>query len=138
MIQQTETTKLKIGFSALQILYWCAYGSTTTYIVSYMTAVRGASASLSGLLIAIFMLCACAGQFLVTAICDKRQNNRSVFALGLVICLVLFTALAVGAWYAAGQLQTYRANLLAEQRQEVEDRNAEKQAAYNAEKQAYL
>ena len=68
----------------------------------------------------------------------KRKNRRKDPMLGLVICLVLFTALAVGAWYAAGQLQTYRANLLAEQRQEVEDRNAEKQAAYNAEKQAYL
>lgn len=56
----------------------------------------------------------------------------------LVVALVLFVALAVGAWVANHQLSSYRAGVLAEKQQEVKDRNAEKQAAYNAEKEEYL
>ena len=58
--------------------------------------------------------------------------------IGLIIAAVLFVALAAGAWYAAGQLSDYRAGKLAEKQQEVKDRNAEKQAAYNEEKEEYI
>lgn len=58
--------------------------------------------------------------------------------IGLIIAAVLFVALAAGAWYAAGQLSDYRAGKLAEKQQEVKDRNAEKEAAYNAEKEEYI
>ncbi len=81
---------LKRGFSALQMLYWCSAGSSTTYIVSYMTAVRNASASLTGLLIAVYMLCGCAGQFVINAICDRFQNNRKVFSVGMVVSLLVW------------------------------------------------
>ncbi len=85
-----DSRYLKRGFSALQMLYWCSAGSSTTYIVSYMTAVRGASASLTGLLIALYMLCGCAGQFVINAICDRFQNNRKVFTAGMVLSLLVW------------------------------------------------
>lgn len=81
---------LKRGFSALQMLYWCSAGSSTTYIVSYMTSVRQVGASMTGLLIAIYMLCGCAGQFLINAICDRHLNNRKVFMAGMAVSLLLW------------------------------------------------
>lgn len=88
----TGDRELRRGFSALQMLYWCSYGSSTTYIVSYATAVRHVSDSTAGLLLAVFMLCACVGQFAINSICDRFQNNRRVFAIGLLACLAV--------WYA--------------------------------------
>lgn len=83
---------LKRGFSVLQMMYWCSYGASTTYIVSYVTAVRNASDSTAGMLLAIYMLCACIGQFAINSICDRFQNNRKVFSVGLLVCLMV--------WYA--------------------------------------
>ena len=81
---------LRRGFSALQMLYWCSYGSSTTYIVSYVKAVRNANDTTAGLLLAIFMLCACVGQFGINSICDKFQNNRKVFSFGMLACLAVW------------------------------------------------
>ena len=81
---------LRRGFSALQMLYWCSVGSSATYIVAYMTAVRQASATLTGTLLAVYMLCGCLGQFVINAVCDKYQNNRKVFSVGMLIGLALW------------------------------------------------
>lgn len=81
---------LRRGFSALQMLYWCSVGSSATYIVSYMTAVRNASATLTGTLLAVYMLCGVLGQFVINSICDKCQNNRKVFMAGMLISLMLW------------------------------------------------
>ena len=78
------------GFSALQMLYWCSVGSSSTYIVSYMTAVRNASATLTGNLLAVYMLCGVAGQFLINSVCDRFQNNRKVFQIGMLISLLVW------------------------------------------------
>jgi len=81
---------LRRGFSALQMLYWCSVGSSATYIVSYMTAVRQASATLTGTLLAVYMLCGVLGQFVVNSICDRCQNNRRVFMAGMLASLMLW------------------------------------------------
>lgn len=81
---------LRLGFAALQMLYWCTYGSSTTYIVSYVTAVRNISASLAGSLMAVYMLGACLGQLFIAGICDRRQNNRVVFMGGMALTLLLW------------------------------------------------
>ena len=86
----TGDKALRRGFSVLQMMYWCSYGASTAYIVSYVTAVRNASDTTAGLLLAIFMLCACVGQFAINSICDKFQNNRKVFAIGLLACLAVW------------------------------------------------
>lgn len=81
---------LRLGFAALQMLYWCTYGSSTTYIVSYVTSVRNISASLAGSLMAVFMLGSCLGQLLINGICDRKQNNRVVFMGGMALTLLLW------------------------------------------------
>lgn len=81
---------LRRGFSALQMLYWCSVGSSATYIVSYMTAVRQASATLTGNLLAVYMLAGVAGQFLINSVCDRFQNNRKVFMGGMLIGLMVW------------------------------------------------
>ena len=81
--------ELRRGFSLLEMLYWLAYGSFTTYTVSFLTATRGASASQAGLMLAIFMASACLGQFFVNGLCDRHQNNRRVFMGGMLTTIVL-------------------------------------------------
>ena len=81
---------LRRGFSLLQMLYWCSVGSSSTYIVSYMTAVRNASATMTGNLLAVYMLAGVAGQFLINSICDRFQNNRKVFQAGMLLGLLVW------------------------------------------------
>jgi len=66
-----------------------------------------------------------------------KKNRRKDPMIGLVIVLVLFVALAVGAWVGGDLLRAYRSEKLAAMQQEVEDRNSVKQAAYYAEVAAY-
>jgi len=66
-----------------------------------------------------------------------KRNKRKDPIIGLIVAVVLFAALAVGAWIVNDQLNDYRAGVLAEKQQEVIDRNAEKQAAYNDAKEDY-
>ena len=80
---------LKRGFALLEILYWLTYGSFTTYLVSFVTATRGASASVAGLMLALLMASACIGQFVIGGICDRMQNNRVVFMAGMAATVVL-------------------------------------------------
>lgn len=66
-----------------------------------------------------------------------KRNRRKDPMIGLVIVLVLFVALAVGAWVGGDMLRAYRSDKLAGMQQEVEDRNSLKQAEYYAEVAAY-
>ena len=89
---------LKRGFAALEMLYWITYGSFTTYIVSMLVDGRGASASLAGLMLAVFMASACLGQYVMGLICDRRQNNRVVF----MISMALIAVVQIGIYFAPG------------------------------------
>ena len=80
---------LKRGFTLLEMFYWMTCGSFNTYMVSYLTAVRGVSASGAGLMLALVMASACAGQFILGSLCDKRQNNRRVFIFGMGATILL-------------------------------------------------
>ena len=94
---------LRRGFSALQMLYWCSVGSSSTYIASYMTAVRKATATQTGNLLAVYMLAGVAGQFIVNAVCDKYQNNRKVFIGGMLISLLIWLSM----YFAPGMAMVY-------------------------------
>lgn len=80
---------LRRGFILLEMLYWTTCGTFNTYMVSFMTAERGVSASTAGLLLALMMASACTGQFVIGAICDKHQNNRRVFMGGMALIILL-------------------------------------------------
>ena len=81
--------RLKRGFGLLEMLYWLTYGSFTTYLVSFVMATRGASATIAGLMLALFMASACVGQFVIGGLCDRRQNNRAVFMAGMAMIIAL-------------------------------------------------
>ena len=81
--------RLKRGFGLLEMLYWLTYGSFTTYLVSFVTATHGGSATMAGLMLALFMASACVGQFVIGGLCDRRQNNRSVFMAGMAMIIAL-------------------------------------------------
>ena len=81
--------ELKRGFALLEMLYWLTYGAFTTYFVSFVTATRGASATVAGLMLALFMASACVGQYVIGGLCDRRQNNRAVFRAGMAIIILL-------------------------------------------------
>ena len=67
----------------------------------------------------------------------KNKNRRKDPMIALIIALVVLAALAAGAWYFGGRITDYRAELLETKQTEVELRNAEKEAAYNAELNQY-
>ena len=80
---------LRRGFALLEMLYWLTYGSFTTYLVSFVTATRGGSATAAGLMLSLFMASACVGQFVIGGLCDRRQNNRAVFMTGMALIIAL-------------------------------------------------
>ena len=81
--------ELRRGFALLEMLYWLTYGAFTTYLVSFVTATRGASATMAGLMLALFMASACVGQYVIGGLCDRRQNNRAVFRAGMAVIIAL-------------------------------------------------
>ncbi len=88
-----QDKKLRRGFTLLEMLYWTICGSFNTYMVSFLTSTRGVSASTAGLLLALAMASACAGQFVIGSLCDRRQNNRVVFAAGMALIILLQLAI---------------------------------------------
>ena len=88
-MNQKTRAELKRGFAMLEMLYWLTYGAFTTYLVSFVTATRGASATVAGLMLALFMASACVGQYVIGGLCDRRQNNRAVFRAGMAIIIAL-------------------------------------------------
>ena len=81
--------ELRRGFALLEMLYWLTYGAFTTYLVSFVTATRGASATVAGLMLALYMASACVGQYVIGGLCDRRQNNRAVFRSGMGLVILL-------------------------------------------------
>ena len=84
-----DRKRLRRGFALLEILYWLTYGSFATYLVSFVIDARGGSASLSGLILALFMLGACVGQFVIGGLCDRRENNRRVYMIGMGLVILI-------------------------------------------------
>ena len=100
----------KLRFTLLEVFYWLTYGSFTTYLVSFVIDRRGGTASLSGLMLALFMLGGCAGQYVIGRLCDKKANNRVIFMIGMSAVALIqiaiwlmpgFILMAVG-WLALG------------------------------------
>ncbi|MBO4297576.1 MAG: MFS transporter [Clostridia bacterium] len=84
-----KRAELTRGFSLIEMLYWLTYGSFTTYLVAFVTDARGGSASVAGLMLALFMASACVGHIFFGSLCDRRQNNRSVFMATLTGIIVI-------------------------------------------------
>ncbi len=85
--------KLKLRFILLQTFYWTMYGSFASFLISFVTNTRNASGTTAGLIFAIFMVGACVGQYVLGSICDRFQNNRTVFAAGAALVTVIQFAL---------------------------------------------
>lgn len=88
----TRETKVLIRFIALQITYWCGYAAMPAFIGAFLLS-RGISNTHLSLLIALFMLCAFAGQFFWGGMCDRLHTNRRIFLLGSAATLALNLAI---------------------------------------------
>ncbi len=67
-----------------------------------------------------------------------KRNKRKDPMISLIIVLIVFVGLAVVAWMASSQLGNLRDTKLAEQQKAVQEHNAQLEADYEAERQAYL
>lgn len=70
----------KIKFSILQITYWCSIASFASFSIAYVRT-KGISATYIGIMGAVFMLCAVAGQLFWGGVCDRFQKNKIVFII---------------------------------------------------------
>lgn len=76
MLSKTQ----KIRFSIMQATYWCSFASFMSFSIAYVRT-KGISATYIGIMGAVYMLCAVAGQFFWGSICDRFQSNKAVFVL---------------------------------------------------------
>lgn len=88
----TRETKVLIRFIALQVTYWCGYAAMPAYIGAFLLS-KGISNTLLSLLIALYMLCAFAGQFFWGSMCDRLHTNRRIFIFGNAAALALNLAI---------------------------------------------
>ena len=82
-------SSLRRRFALLEMLYWLTYGAFTTYLYSFVTEARGGSATVAGLMLALFMGSACFGQIVIGSVCDRKHNNRIVYMAGLAAVILI-------------------------------------------------
>lgn len=76
-------------FNAIQVLYWCGFASMAVFISAFMLS-KGMSKTQLSLMLAIYMLCAFAGQFFWGSLCDRLKTNKKIFILGNILVLALY------------------------------------------------
>ena len=101
---EESNTKLVIGFSLLDGLYWGFYAVFVGYIATYLLEC-GMSNSFLSIMLAVFMVASFFGAFFWGGQCDKHHTNKKVFIpefIGAVlISLVIFFAAKWNLWVAA-------------------------------------
>lgn len=92
MPEQAETPMpghLKLKFSILQVSYWCSFGSFTTMAVALVMS-RGMSATMIGAMLTVYTVCAFAGQFFWSRLCDATKSHKKIFILTNILTLLLY------------------------------------------------
>ncbi len=73
-----------IGFSFLEISYWCFNASFVSFLTSYLLT-KGISNSILSILLSAYLLAAFIGSFIWGFICDHLASNRTV----IILCFIL-------------------------------------------------
>lgn len=84
-----------VRFAVVEGVYYAIFATFASFVAAFCLA-RGYSQALVSVLVAVYMLCSFAGQFLWGSMCDRFRTNKKIFLLGVaaggVIQLVmLFT-----------------------------------------------
>jgi len=77
-----------VRFAVLEAIYWSIFASYASYMTSFGLA-RGYAQSIVSIMVAVYMVCAFAGQFVWGSASDKLRTNRKVFLLGISIGAVI-------------------------------------------------
>ncbi len=73
-----------VRFAILEAIYWSIFATFGSYITSF-GLYRGYPQSLVSIMVAIYMICAFAGQFFWGSMCDRLRTNKKVFILGIIL-----------------------------------------------------
>jgi len=73
-----------VRFAILEAIYWSIFASYASYMTSFGLS-RGYAQSVVSIMVAIYMMCAFAGQFVWGSVSDKLRTNKKVFLVGIVI-----------------------------------------------------
>lgn len=76
--------KIAVRFAVLEGVYWSIMASYAAYVASFGLS-RGYAQGLVSVMIAVYMLCALAGQFFWGSMCDKLRTNKKIFILGVML-----------------------------------------------------
>lgn len=69
--------KYWIGFSLLEISYWCFHASFIGFLMSYLLT-KGITNTMMSIFLASYLLTALLGSFIWGMVCDRFQTNRKV------------------------------------------------------------
>jgi|LAHS01.1.fsa_nt_gb predicted MFS family arabinose efflux permease len=101
---EENQTKVIVGFSLLDGLYWGFYAVFVGYIATYLLDC-GMSNSFLSIMLAVFMLCSFFGAFFWGGQCDKHHTNKKVFIpefiAAVIVAFVIFFAAKWNLWIAA-------------------------------------
>ncbi len=84
-----------IGFSLLEISYWCYHASFIGFLMSYLLS-KGISNTMVSIFMASFLLAAFVGSFFWGMVCDRFHTNRKVsiacfLTAGVLMYLIYFS-----------------------------------------------
>lgn len=87
--------QLILRFSILQLVYWAVMATFCAYVSAFGLA-KGYAQSTVSRLVAVYMMCAFAGQFVWGSICDRLRSNKWIFMIvvagGWASCLGIYFA----------------------------------------------
>ncbi len=87
--------KYWVGFSLLEISYWCFHASFIGFLMSYLLT-KGITNTMMSIFLASYLLTALLGSFIWGMVCDRFQTNRKVsiacfLTAGFVMYAIFFS-----------------------------------------------
>ena len=83
-----ETT-LRIKFAILQVAYWCAYASFTSFATSLLLY-GGTPVTIIGTAVAFQTGGAFLGQMVLSVLCDRRKTNKWIFVIASAVTMLAY------------------------------------------------
>lgn len=98
---EENSSRIVIGFSLLDGLYWGFYAVFVGYIATYLLDC-GMPNSILSILLAVFMVCSFAGSFYFGGQCDKYHTNKKVFipefAATVITAIIIYFGAGWSLW----------------------------------------
>ena len=88
-IRSVSYTHLRIKFAILQVAYWCAYASFTSFATSLLLY-GGTPVTIIGTAVAFQTGGAFLGQMVLSVLCDRRKTNKWIFVIASAVTMLAY------------------------------------------------